>query len=136
MGRIISSNGRYKKVQSSKNLFHKKNNRNSGMAHGGDFVVIGPAARLIEPKHKLAGVCPVKTRIISHLPTESIKAMITRVHWERSDSESSTTDDVRIEHSEFVDPWQSSRYSSSCWFGKRVKRLKKPWIKSIRRSTG
>ena len=37
--------------------------------------------RLIELKHKVAGVYPNKTKIISHVSTESIQALTSRVRW-------------------------------------------------------
>ena len=65
--------------QSSKNLFHHKNNKISAMTHGDDFVATEPTAK----QNKLAGVYPIETKIISQGSTESIRALNRRLHWEK-----------------------------------------------------
>ena len=45
----------------SKNLFHHKENRVSGLAHGDDFVVTGPTKKLMEFEGKMTSVYPIKS---------------------------------------------------------------------------
>ena len=46
---------------SSKNLFHHKENRVSGLTHGDDFVLTGPTMKLMEFERKTTSVYPVKS---------------------------------------------------------------------------
>ena len=71
----------YKLEQSSKDLSHDHNKKMSRMTRGDDFVFTGSTPKLIEPETTLAGVYPIRTNIISHGSTESIKALSTRVRW-------------------------------------------------------
>ena len=48
--------------ESSKNLFHHRNNKISGMTNGDDFVVTGQASKIIEVKNMLSGVFQSKTK--------------------------------------------------------------------------
>ena len=50
---------------SSKNLFHQKEDRVSGLTHGDDFVLTGPTEKLIEIERKMTNVYPIKAKIIS-----------------------------------------------------------------------
>ena len=51
---------------SSKNPFHHKDNRVSGLTHGDDFVLAGPTKKLMEFGRKMTSVYPIKAKIISH----------------------------------------------------------------------
>ena len=51
---------------SSEIQFRHEEHRDSGMTHGDDFVVTGPSDGLVaDIKNKIAGVYPIKTKIIS-----------------------------------------------------------------------
>ena len=65
---------------SSKNLFHHKENRVSGLTHGDDFVLTGPTKKL-EFERKMTSVYPIKAKIISYGSPKSIKALNRRGHW-------------------------------------------------------
>ena len=62
---------------SSKNLFHHKENRVSGLTHGDDFVLTGPTKRLMEFENEMTSVYPVKAKIISFGSPKSIKTLNT-----------------------------------------------------------
>ena len=66
---------------SSKNLFHHKENRVSGLTHGDDFVLTGPTKRLTEFEKKMTRVYPIKAKIIGLGSTKSIKTLNRRLHW-------------------------------------------------------
>ena len=66
---------------SSKNLFHHKENRVSGLTHGDDFVLTGPTKKLMEFERKMTRVDPIKAKIISHGSPKSIKTVNRRLHW-------------------------------------------------------
>ena len=66
---------------SSKNLFHHKENRVSGLIHGDDFVLIGPTKRLTEFENEMTSVYPIKAKIISFGSPKSIKTLNRRLHW-------------------------------------------------------
>ena len=66
---------------SSKNLFHHKENRVSGLTHGDDFVLAGPTNKLMEFEGKMASVYPIKAKIISYGSPKSIKTLSRRLHW-------------------------------------------------------
>ena len=68
---------------SSKNLFHHKEHRISGLTHGDDFVLTGPAKKLMEFERKLTSVYPIKAKIISYGWPKSIKTLNWRLHWGR-----------------------------------------------------
>ena len=44
---------------SSKNLFYHKENRVSGLTHGGDFVLTGPTKKIMEFEGKMTSVYPI-----------------------------------------------------------------------------
>ena len=66
---------------SSKNLFHHKENRVSGLTHGDDFVLTGPTKRLTEFENEMTSVYPIKAKIISLGSPKSIKTLNRRLHW-------------------------------------------------------
>ena len=66
---------------SSKNLFHHKENRVSGLTHGDDFVLTGPTKKLMEFERKMTNVSPIKAKIISYGSPKSIKTLNRRLHW-------------------------------------------------------
>ena len=66
---------------SSKNLFHHKEHKVSGLTHGDDFVLTGPTERLMEFKNEMMKVYPTKAKIINFGSTESIKTLNRRLHW-------------------------------------------------------
>ena len=66
---------------SSKNLFHHKENRVSGLTHGDDFVFSGPTKKLMEFERKMTSVYPIKAKIISYGSPKSIKTLNRRLHW-------------------------------------------------------
>ena len=66
---------------SSKNLFHHKENRVSGLAHGDDFVFTGATKKLIELDWKMTSAYPIKAKIISHGSPKSIKTLNRSLHW-------------------------------------------------------
>ena len=66
---------------SSKNLFHHKENRVSGLTHGDDFVLTGPTKRLTESENEMTSVYPIKAKIISLGFPKSIKTLNRRLHW-------------------------------------------------------
>ena len=68
-------------VLSSKNLFHHKENRVSGLTHGDDFVLTGPTKRLTEFENEMTSVYPIKAKIISLGSPKSIKTLNRRLHW-------------------------------------------------------
>ena len=51
---------------SSKNLFHHKENRVSGLTHGDDFVLKWPTKKLMEFDRKMTSLYPIKAVIISY----------------------------------------------------------------------
>ena len=61
---------------SSKNLFHHKEDRVSGLTHGDDFVLTGPTEKL-----KMTSVYPIKAKVISYGSSKSIKTLNRRLHW-------------------------------------------------------
>ena len=65
---------------SSKNLFHHKENRVSGLTHGDDFVLTGPTKRLTEFETEMTSVYPMKAKIISLGSPKSIKTLNRRLH--------------------------------------------------------
>ena len=66
---------------SSKNLFHHKENRVSGLTHGDDFVLTGPKKRLSEFEKEMTSVYPIKAKTISLGSPKSIKTLNRRLHW-------------------------------------------------------
>ena len=68
---------------SSKNLFHHKEKRVSGLTHGDDFVLAGPTWKLMEFERKMTSVYPIKAKIISFGSSKSIKTLNRRLHWGR-----------------------------------------------------
>ena len=68
---------------SSKNLFHHKENRVSGLTHGDDFVLTGPTKRLTEFENEMTSVYPIKAQIISLGSPKSIKTLNRRLHWRK-----------------------------------------------------
>ena len=66
---------------SSKNLFHHKEDRVSGLTHGDDFVLTGPTEKLMEVERKMTSVYPIKPKIISYGSSKSIKTLNRRLHW-------------------------------------------------------
>ena len=66
---------------SSKNLFHHKENRVSGLTHGDDFVFTRPTKKLMEFERKMTSVYPIKAKIIGDGSTKSIKTLNRRLHW-------------------------------------------------------
>ena len=66
---------------SSKNLFHHKENRVSGLTHGDDFVLTGPTKMLKEFKNGMTSVYPIKAKIISLGSPECIKTLNRMLHW-------------------------------------------------------
>ena len=71
----------YELELSSKNLFRHEEHRVSGMTHGDDFVVTGQTDRIADLKNKMAWVYTIKTKVISHGSTGSIKTLNRRLHW-------------------------------------------------------
>ena len=65
---------------SSKNLFHHKEDRASGLTHGDAFVLTGPTKKLIEFERKMAIVYPIKAKIIGYGSPKSIKTLNRRLH--------------------------------------------------------
>ena len=49
---------------SSKNLFHHKEDRVSGLTHCDDFAITGPTRKLLEFERKMTSVYPIKAKII------------------------------------------------------------------------
>ena len=68
---------------SSKNLFHHKEKRVSGLTHGDDFVLTGPTKRLTEFENEMTSVYPIKAKIISLGSPKSIKTLNRRLHWRK-----------------------------------------------------
>ena len=68
---------------SSKNLFHHKKNRVSGLTHGDDFVLTGPTKRLTEVENDMTSGYPIKAKIISLGSPKSIKTLYRRLHWSK-----------------------------------------------------
>ena len=66
---------------SSKNLFHHKETRISGLTHGDDFVLTGPTKKLVEFERKMTSVYPIKAKIISYGSPKNIKTLNRRLHW-------------------------------------------------------
>ena len=66
---------------SSKNLFHHKEDRVSGLTHGDDFVFTGPTEKLMEVERKMTSVHPIKAKVISYGSSKSIKTLNRRMHW-------------------------------------------------------
>ena len=60
---------------SSKNLFHHKEYKVSGLTHGDDFVLTGPIERLREFKKEMMKVYLTKAKIIIFGSSESIKTL-------------------------------------------------------------
>ena len=50
---------------SSKNLFHHREDRVSGLIHGDDFVITGPTEKLMEVERKMTSLYPIKAKVIS-----------------------------------------------------------------------
>ena len=65
---------------SSKNLFHHKENRVSGLIHGDDFVLTGPTKKLMRFERKMTSVYPIKAKIIGYGSPKSIKTLNRRLH--------------------------------------------------------
>ena len=65
---------------SSMNLFHRKENRVSGLTHGDDFVLTGPTKRLMEFEKEMTSVYPIKAKTISLGSPKSIKTLNRRLH--------------------------------------------------------
>ena len=65
----------------SKNLFHRKVNRVSGLTHRDDFVLTGPTKRLTEFENEMKSVYPIKAKIISLGSPKSIKTLNRKLHW-------------------------------------------------------
>ena len=65
---------------SSKNLFHHKGDRVSGLTHGDDFVLTGPTKKLMEFERKMTSVYPIKAKIIGYGSPKSIKTLNRRLH--------------------------------------------------------
>ena len=86
IGKSMSRNGGFQLGLSSKNLFHHKENRVSGLTHGDDFVLTGPTKRLTEFENEMTSVYPIKAKIISLGSPKSIKTLNRRLHWERKES--------------------------------------------------
>ena len=66
---------------SSKNLFHHREDRVSGLTHGDDFVITGPTEKLMEVERKMTSVYPIKAKVISYGSSKSIKTLNRRLHW-------------------------------------------------------
>ena len=66
---------------SSKNLFHDKEDRVSGLTHGDDFVLTGPTKKLMEFERKMTNVFTIKAKIIGYGSPKSIKTLNRRLHW-------------------------------------------------------
>ena len=66
---------------SSKNLFHHKENRVSGLTHGDDFVLTGPTNKLMEFERKMTSVYPFRAKIIGYGSPKSVKTLNRRLHW-------------------------------------------------------
>ena len=66
---------------SSKNLFHHKETRISGLTHGDDFVLTGPTKKLVEFERKMTSVYTIKAKIISYGSPKIIKTLNRRLHW-------------------------------------------------------
>ena len=64
----------------SKNLFHHKENRVSGLTHGDDFVLTRPTKKLMEFARKMTSVYPIKAKIINYRSSKSIKTLNWRLH--------------------------------------------------------
>ena len=65
----------------SKNLFHHKENRVSGLTHGDDFVLTRPTKKKIAFEMKMTSVYPINAKIIGHWSPKSIKTLNRRLHW-------------------------------------------------------
>ena len=65
---------------SSKNLFHHKEDRVSGLTHGDDFVLTEPTKKLMEFERKMTSVYPTKAMIIGCGSSKSIKTLNRRLH--------------------------------------------------------
>ena len=64
----------------SKNLFHHKEDRVSGLTHGDDFVLTGPTKKLMEFERKMTNVYCIKANIIGCGSPKSIKTLNRRLH--------------------------------------------------------
>ena len=71
----------YELGRSSRNLFHNKKKKTSGLTHGDGFVVTGTKGSLLELKKQLESVYPIKASIIGAGSTKSIKALNRRICW-------------------------------------------------------
>ena len=80
---------------SSKNLFHQKEDRVSGLTHGDDFVLTGPTKKLMEFERKRTNVYPIKAKIIGYGSPKSIKTLNRRLHWEEARNRVSTRSQTR-----------------------------------------
>ena len=65
----------------SKDLFHHRESRVSGLTHVDDFVLTGPTKKLMEIERKMTSVYPIKGKIISYGSPKSIKTLNRRLHW-------------------------------------------------------
>ena len=67
--------------RSSRNLFHDKKRKTSGVTYGDDFVVTGTKGSLLELKKELESACRIEASIIGAGSTKSIKALNRRICW-------------------------------------------------------
>ena len=65
---------------SSKNLFHNRENRVSGLTLVDDFVLTGATKKLMEFERKMTSVYPIKAKIIGYGSPKSIKTLNRRLH--------------------------------------------------------
>ena len=61
-GSVIGRKWGFQLGLSSKNLFHHKEERVSGLTHGDDFVLTGPTRRLMEFEKEMMSVYPIKAK--------------------------------------------------------------------------
>ena len=68
-------NWRFQLGLSSKNLFHHREDRVSGLTHVDDFVLTGPPKKLREFERKMTNVYPIKAKVIGYGSSKSIKTL-------------------------------------------------------------
>ena len=81
MKKSMCGTGGFQLGPSSKNLFHHKENRVSGLTHGDDFVITGPTKKKIAFEKKMTSVFPINAKIIGYWSPKSIKTLNRRLHW-------------------------------------------------------
>ena len=79
--RLARASRKFELVRSSRNLFHNKKRKTSGLTHGDDFVVTGTKGVFWSSRSSLESVYPIKASIIGSGSAKSIKALSRRTCW-------------------------------------------------------